>query len=126
VTIEDFAPATEGLTPPTIGYLARMHHGKGLATLVDAFLKLKEWNRVPGVKLKIAGAKTSTDNRLVSSLERRLSSVAQDVEFLPNIERSAKLDFLRKLSVLSVPATYGEAFGLYLLEAWASGVPVVQ
>jgi glycosyltransferase involved in cell wall biosynthesis len=28
--------------------------------------------------------------------------------------------------VFSVPATYGESFGLYLLEAWAMGLPVVQ
>ena len=25
-----------------------------------------------------------------------------------------------------MPATYAEAFGLYLIEAWAAGVPVVQ
>jgi glycosyltransferase involved in cell wall biosynthesis len=30
------------------------------------------------------------------------------------------------MSVLSVPATYGEAFGLYLIEALAVGVPLVQ
>jgi glycosyltransferase involved in cell wall biosynthesis len=28
--------------------------------------------------------------------------------------------------VFSVPARYGEAFGLYLIEAMAAGVPVVQ
>jgi glycosyltransferase involved in cell wall biosynthesis len=36
------------------------------------------------------------------------------------------LDFLRGLSVFSVPAPYGEAFGLYVIEALAAGVPVVQ
>src|SRR6185503_14780441 len=49
-----------------------------------------------------------------------------EAEFLPNISREEKLAFLNSLSVLSVPATYGESFGLYLLEAWAAGVPVVQ
>ena len=33
---------------------------------------------------------------------------------------------MKSLSVFSVPALYGEAFGLYLVEAWAAGVPVVQ
>src|SRR5439155_23553202 len=49
-----------------------------------------------------------------------------DVEFLPNVERAGKIAFLQSLSVLSVPATYGESFGLYVIEALAAGVPVVQ
>ncbi len=48
------------------------------------------------------------------------------MEFHPNVDRAAKLAFLRSLSVFSVPARYGEAFGLYVLEAMAAGVPVVQ
>ncbi|GIT04653.1 MAG: hypothetical protein CM1200mP29_00640 [Verrucomicrobiota bacterium] len=43
----------------------------------------------------------------------------------PNLDRDAKLAFYRGLTVLSVPALYGEAFGLYVVEAMASGVPVV-
>ena len=34
--------------------------------------------------------------------------------------------FLQSLDVLSVPTTYREPKGLYVLEAWANGVPVVQ
>jgi glycosyltransferase involved in cell wall biosynthesis len=126
IAVADFSRATVPPDPPVIGYLARMHHGKGLGTLVDAFLQLKEWNRVPGLRLRIAGAKTRSDNRLVNSLQRRLAPVSRDVEFLPNLDRQAKLEFLQGVTVFSVPATYGEAFGLYLLEAWASGIPVVQ
>jgi glycosyltransferase involved in cell wall biosynthesis len=36
------------------------------------------------------------------------------------------LIFCAGLTVFSVPALYGEAFGLYLIEALAAGVPVVQ
>jgi len=53
------------------------------------------------------------------------SGLLSDVEFHPNIDRAAKLGFLRSLSVFSVPARYGEAFGLYVIEALAAGVPVV-
>ena len=105
--------------PPVIGFLARMHPGKGLGTLADAFLQLG----MPGVRLRIAGAMTGQDGRFVRSLQRRLPG---DVEFLPNLDLPAKREFLSGLTVLSVPATYGEALGLYVLEAWAAGVPVVQ
>src|SRR5206468_9551642 len=42
------------------------------------------------------------------------------------VDRDGKLAFLRSLDVLSVPATYDEPKGVFLLEAMASGVPVVQ
>jgi len=119
IAVEEFPPVAVSQDTPVIGYLARMHHSKGLDTLVDAFLQLE----MPGVRLRIAGAKTSQDERFVRLLQQRLP---REVEFLPNLDHAAKRDFLRGLTVLSVPANYGEAFGLYLLEAWAAGVPVVQ
>ena len=114
--------------PPTIGYLARMCRQKGLDTLVEAFLILKERGSIPGLRLRVAGVLLDEDRSLVRELEERvrLSGFGDHVEFLPNVERAEKIAFLRTLSVLSVPATYGESFGLYLLEAMAAGVPVVQ
>ncbi|HCN30981.1 MAG TPA: glycosyl transferase group 1 [Verrucomicrobiales bacterium] len=113
---------------PVVGYFARMIHGKGLTTLVDAFIELSKRNRVPRLKLKIGGAKTPADEKYVAGLERKLAEAGceQKVEWHPNLSFADKLKFFRNLTVLSVPATYGEAFGLYLLEAMASGVPVVQ
>ncbi len=119
IAVEEFTPAASPPDPPVIGYLARMHPGKGLGTLADAFLRLE----MPGVRLRIAGAKTGRDEAFVRSLRRRLP---REVGFLPNLDLAAKREFLRGLTVLSVPATSGEALGLYVLEAWAAGVPVVQ
>ena len=42
------------------------------------------------------------------------------------LDRAQKVDFLRNLNVLSAPGTYVETKGIYLLEAMAVGVPVVQ
>jgi glycosyltransferase involved in cell wall biosynthesis len=66
--------------------------------------------------------------KLQSQRQGRLAEAGllSEVEFLPNISREEKINFLRTLSLLSVPASYGEAFGLYLLEAMACGVPLVQ
>ena len=42
------------------------------------------------------------------------------------LDREGKLAYLGSLDVLSVPATYDEPKGMFLLEAMASGVPVVE
>ena len=55
-----------------------------------------------------------------------MNELMSAVEFHPNLDRVDKLAFLGSLSVFSVPALYGEAFGLYVIEAMAAGVPVVQ
>ena len=36
------------------------------------------------------------------------------------------MQFLQSLDVFSVPTTYREPKGIFLLEAWAAGLPVVQ
>lgn len=114
--------------PQTIGYLARMCQDKGLHTLVDAFCILKARGRVPAVRLSVVGVKLKEDEAFVEAQrdKLRLAGILDQVSFQGNVARSSKLDFLRSLSVLSVPATYGESFGLYLLEAWGFGLPVVQ
>ena len=113
---------------PTIGYFARMIHGKGLTTLVDAFIALTKRGTVPRVKLRIGGAYTAADEEYVNGLKQKLADagLAQRVDWRPNVNFTDKVRFFRELSVFSVPATYGEAFGLYIIEAIASGVPVVQ
>jgi len=65
----------------------------------------------------------NADKPFVEALRRKLGDRA---EFLPNLDRAGKLEFLKNLSVFSVPAQPGEAFGMYVLEALAAGVPVVQ
>lgn len=113
---------------PTIGYLARMIHGKGLTTLVDAFIALARRNTVPHVRLRIAGARTSGDDAYLLQLQDKLEKarLSDRVTFEPNLSFEEKTQFLQELTLFSVPATYGEAFGLYIIEAQACGIPVVQ
>ncbi len=120
--------ATRGPEVPTLGFFARMCREKGLGTLVEAFIILKERRRVPKLRLKVGGGCGPSDEPLVSEMRERLRAkgLLDEVEFHPNVDRAGKQVFLRSLSVFSVPALYGEAFGLYVIEALASGVPVVQ
>jgi glycosyltransferase involved in cell wall biosynthesis len=128
INLDGFASASAPPAPPVLGYFARMCREKGVETLVDAFVILKTRDRIKNLNLRIGGYVGPADKPLVESLRQRLQArgLAGQAEFCPNVDRVSKLDFLRSLSVMSVPALYGEAFGLYVLEALASGVPVVQ
>jgi glycosyltransferase involved in cell wall biosynthesis len=114
--------------PPVVGYLARMCPEKGLDLLVEAFILIRLSGRVPGLRLRVAGGLGPGDEAFVEAQKRRLQSegLLGDVDFCPNLSHTAKQESLRGLSVFSVPAHYGEAFGLYLLEAMVAGVPLVQ
>jgi glycosyltransferase involved in cell wall biosynthesis len=105
-----------------------MSREKGLDTLIEAYSILRRRDRVKNLKLKIGGSCGPADEPFVDVLREKLKKDGHDeqVEFHPNPDRARKLEFLHSLSVFSVPALYGEAFGLYVIEALAAGVPVVQ
>jgi glycosyltransferase involved in cell wall biosynthesis len=123
-----FTTASPDPNWPTIGYFARMIHGKGLTTLIDAYITLVKRGSVPRLKLLIGGAATPVDDKYIAEQKSKLKAAGCDtrVEWRPNLDFKEKVHFFRDLTVFSVPATYGEAFGLYVIEAIASGVPVVQ
>lgn len=126
IDLTGYEPATTPPAAPTIGYLARLCPPKGLHTLVDAFIHIRQ--RIPNAKLRIAGAATAADEAYIAEQNRKLfnAGLTDAVTIETNITLEEKQAFLRKLSVLSVPATYGESFGLYIIEALACGIPVVQ
>jgi glycosyltransferase involved in cell wall biosynthesis len=113
---------------PTIGFLSRMCPDKGLDTLVEAYLRLKKNEKLKDVRLRIAGGKRSDDEAFLNKIRQKLHShdAIEDVEFLPDFNREARIAFLKSLSVLSVPEKQPVAYGLYVLEAFAAGVPVVE
>jgi glycosyltransferase involved in cell wall biosynthesis len=113
---------------PVLGFFARMCKDKGLDTLVEAFILIKHRGQVPRLKLHIGGGCGPADETFVKSIRVRLAEAGYigEVSFSPNLNHAEKLAFLQALSVFSVPATYGESFGLYLIEALAAGIPVVQ
>jgi len=113
---------------PTVGYLARIHSAKGALPLAKAFAKLKQQDWATDVRLHMGGSLTPADEPLQREIADHLeqAGVAEHVAYHHNMTHEQKLDFLRGLTVLSVPSTYGESFGLYVVEAMAAGVPVVQ
>jgi len=116
-----------GGSPRTIGYLARLNATKGVFTLIDAFAVLAQQKEFDDVRLALVGAATPHDRRrLDAALAKLPGKVRQAVSVHANVGRPRKIELLHQMDVLSVPTTYGESFGLYVLEANAAGVPVVQ
>jgi len=54
------------------------------------------------------------------------NNLLKDIEFQHEFTTDDLKNFFKSISVLSVPVLKGEAFGLYQIEALASGVPLVQ
>ncbi|MBJ05562.1 MAG: glycosyl transferase group 1 [Verrucomicrobiaceae bacterium] len=127
INLEGYGDRREG-GPQAIGYLARMSREKGLGDLVDAYLLFQEAGGFPSCRLRIAGACTLGDEEFVEEQKKKIerAGLSELVDWYPNVTREEKAEFLRGLTVFSVPVQYPEAFGLYLVEAMASGVPVVN
>ena len=115
-----------------IGYMARVSPDKGLHILVEAFRILRQTTTpaegLPRYRLRVGGYLSPRDRPYLDKLKRQLQRerLADDFEYLGTMDREAKIDFLQGLNVLSVPTTYAAPKCLYVLEAWANGVPVVE
>jgi glycosyltransferase involved in cell wall biosynthesis len=133
------APLSGGRQPPepveriatrplTIGYFARICPEKGLHILADAFLVLKKMSDVPSCRLRVSGWLGENQRPFLDDIRQRLRKDGlEDVfEYVESPDHASKVQFLQSLDILSVPTTYREPKGLYVLEALANGVPVVQ
>jgi glycosyltransferase involved in cell wall biosynthesis len=128
VALDGYAPGDSRPSVPTIGFLSRMCPDHGLETLVDAFVLVKGNDALRSAKLRICGGKSGNDEPFIARMRSKLAAagVLDDVDFVQVFDRDAKQRFLRSLSVLSVPEPRPVAYGLYVLEALAMGVPVVE
>ena len=114
--------------PLTIGYLARFVPEKGLHLLVDAFIRLHRSAEFPDLQLVAGGYVSRAYKTYIDGIHRKIKDnhLEDRIKLLGTLERADKLKFFRDIDVFSVPAIYREPKGISILEALASGVPVVQ
>jgi glycosyltransferase involved in cell wall biosynthesis len=112
--------------PFTIGYLARITPEKGLHFLCEAYRLFRA--SAPSGRLRAAGYLAPEQKHYLAGIRSDMNAwgLSEDFHYQGEIDRRAKVDFLHGLSVFSVPEYYAEPKGLFLLEAMAAGIPVVQ
>lgn len=125
LTGHDGSPAARDSEPFTVGYFARICPEKGLHQLVDAFRLLHK--RHPHTRLRAAGYLGARDRAYFEKIREQARDLGPAFEHAGSPPtHDEKVAFLKTLDVLSVPTVYREPKGIYVLEALANGVPVVQ
>lgn len=111
-----------------IGYLARIAPEKGLQVLVEALGLLAQDAQVPPWHFTAAGYLAPHRRRFLEEQRQAAERAGWGDRFhyLGEPDHASKIAFLCGLDVFSAPAQFLEPKGLYVLEALACGVPVVQ
>jgi glycosyltransferase involved in cell wall biosynthesis len=115
-------------SPFTVGYFARICPEKGLHVLAEAFRILQQMPGATPSRLRVSGWLGANQRSYFNDIEQRLKQggLEDGFERVESPDLASKVRFLQSLDVLSVPTVYREPKGLYVLEALANGVPVVQ
>jgi glycosyltransferase involved in cell wall biosynthesis len=112
---------------PAVGYFCRVNSQNGIDKLVDAFIALKK-DKLPGLTLHISGGYTGDDKPFITEQIRKVkdSGLKGFVKIYPEFQGNSKHEFFSNIDVMSVPVRKHDGYGLYILEANAAGIPVVQ
>lgn len=124
---DDFTATPRATQPPfTIGYLARVCEAKGLMNLCSAAVDLR--HRGHHLRVVAAGYLGTSDRPYFEKVRAFVAAngLQESFDFRGEVDRHGKIDLLHSSDVFSVPTVYHEAKGLYVIEAMAAGVPVVQ
>jgi glycosyltransferase involved in cell wall biosynthesis len=116
---QEYRPRESMPAKPAILFLAVLEYWKGIFTLLDAFDLVAP--QVPDASLEIWG-----DGRESAAVDARIaaSPFSQRIFRRGRAAREQVAGLMRSHSVYCMPS-YGEPFGMTLLEAMASAVPVV-
>jgi glycosyltransferase involved in cell wall biosynthesis len=104
---------------PIVAYIGRLDEVKGVRLLMSAWDRYLSSSGTPGLRLVIAGA---------GSLDREVATWASarpSVEMAGYIPAGQVQELASRARAVLVPSVWEEPFGLVVVEAMASGTPVI-
>ena len=109
-----------------IVYSGRINKDKGVSELIDALLKLKD---TPDIKLMIIGGafygNAKDEDDFIRSLKGKAEKIEEKIVFTGFVPYQNIPDYLHLADIAALPSMWEEPFGLTIVEALASGLPLI-
>ena len=109
-----------------IVYSGRINNEKGISELIDALLNLRD---IPQIKLMVLGSSffdiAKNENNFVRSLKNKAKEIESKIVFTGFIPYNQVPDYLQIADIAVLPSMWEEPFGLTIVEALASGLPLI-
>ncbi|MFH1946905.1 MAG: glycosyltransferase family 4 protein [Candidatus Magasanikbacteria bacterium] len=119
--IENLGVSTELPIVLFVGGMDRAHYFKGVPVLLRALAELKK--KETPVQCVLVG---DGDLKIDFEMQAKVSGLSELVKFVGNISIEELPNYFYLADLLVLPSiNQGEAFGMVLLEAMASGIPVI-
>ena len=128
IDLSDIMESAKTTSAPALGFFSRVSYHNGFDKLTDAFISLKHEKEFSDLTLHVCGGYTSDDKPFISEQIKKIkeNSFKSYIRIYPGFQGAGKREFLNSIDILSVPVRKYDGYGLYILEANASGIPVVQ
>lgn len=108
-----------------IVYSGRINNEKGISELIDTMLQLKDTR----IKLMILGSSffdnTKNEDSFIQSLKDKAKRIKAQIVFTGFIPYYQVPDYLQLADIAVLPSMWNEPFGLTIVEAMATGLPLI-
>ena len=112
----------------TIGYFGRIAPEKGFHNAVNSFIEINKDAANEKVRLVAGGWLSETDKNYFREQTEKINShnLSSYFEYIGSPDLEKKKELFKRINVFTLPTDQDEPKGLSVLEAQASGIPVVQ
>ena len=112
----------------TIGYFGRIAPEKGFHNAINSFIEINKGNTNEKVSLVAGGWLSEADKDYFNEQLEKINShnLSSYFEYIGSPDLEKKKELFKRVKVFTLPTDQDEPKGLSVLEAQASGIPVIQ